>query len=297
MKKNNTYCEPFCIKEGYNFEIHYVSYTEQDPYSCFMHFHEVHELIVFEEIEGSFFYHQGKSELQDNDLVFTPALETHDFECSDRPKSWYIVQFLPSFLEEHGLAQAEAFFKYGMHLRLSEAHKDNIRQVVSWLHESYQADPFSDKSQSLLKLLLAWIAEVATPVKQPHTDSVARPMNDVRLEPILNLFRRNKSVDLSLNEAAELCHLSPSYFSRLFKSVFRYNYSEYSIRHRLYSAARLLCQSDYSVTDVSYELNFSSPSHFIALFKKQFGVTPKKYKKSFVERGSENQALAAEELP
>lgn len=55
MKKNNTYCEPFCIQQGYNFEIHHVNYDDEDPYSCFMHFHEVHELIVFEQIEGAFF--------------------------------------------------------------------------------------------------------------------------------------------------------------------------------------------------------------------------------------------------
>ena len=287
MKKNTTYCEPFCIKEGYNFEVHHVSYASEDPYSCFMHFHEVHELIIFEEIEGKFYYLQGESELADQDLVFTPALETHDFELSDRPKSWFIIQFLPSFLEENGLSQAESFFKYGMHLRLSDEHKGRIRQIAAWLQESYEQDPFSDKSQSLLRLLLSWVAEVAAPLKSPHAENVQRPLNDARLEPILNLFRRNRSVDLSLNEAADLCHLSPSYFSRLFKSVFRYNYSEYGIRHRLYSAARLLCQSNYSVTDVSYELNFSSPSHFIALFKKQFGVTPKKYKQGFVDRASD----------
>lgn len=293
MKKNNTYCEPFCIKEGYDFEAHYVSYEESDPYSCFMHFHEVHELIVFEEIEGKFFYHQGESELHDNDLVFTPALETHDFECSDRKKSWFIVQFLPSFLEEQGLSAAESFFKYGMHLRLEPEYKTQIRTVVGWLEESYRQDPFSEKSVSLLRLLLSWLAEVAKPVKSPHTDTLLKPNNDARLEPILDLFRRNASVDLSLNEAAALCHLSPSYFSRLFKSVFRYNYSEYGIRHRLYSAARLLSQGGSTVTDVSYELNFSSPSHFIALFKKQFGVTPKKYVKGFTERNTE----AAPKMP
>lgn len=284
LKKNNTYCEPFCIREGYAFEVHYVNYRDNDPYSCFMHFHEVHELIVFEEIEGLFFYHQGESKLEDHDLVFTPALETHDFECSERRKSWYIVQFLPSFLEESGLKSAESFFKYGMHLRLEDTEKQRVQLIVSWLLESYQQNPFSERSENLLKLLLTCIADAAKPVKAPFTDTVMRPNNDARLEPILDLFRRSKSVDLSLNEAAALCHLSPSYFSRLFKSVFRYNYSEYGIRHRLYSAARLLSQGGYSVTDVSYELNFSSPSHFIALFKKQFGVTPKKYIQSFSER-------------
>lgn len=131
MKKNKPYCEPFCIQQGYNFEVHHVSYSDNDPYSCFMHFHEVHELIVFEKIEGTFFYNQGESSLQDYDMVFTPALETHDFELSSRQKSWHIIQFLPSFLADNGLASAESFFKYGM---LEDARKimlDLIKQGLS----------------------------------------------------------------------------------------------------------------------------------------------------------------------
>lgn len=284
MKKSSIYCEPFCIQKGYNFEIHHVGYEDNDPYSCFMHFHEVHELIVFEQIEGTFFYNQGDSELQDYDMVFTPALETHDFELSDRKKSWHIIQFLPSFLEGAGLASAESFFKYGMHLRLPKSESKDLHKIVTWLMASYQRDPYSDKSQSLLRLLLTWLAEGAKPVQPPHTEAIQHSASYAKLEPVVNLFRHQRCVDLSLTDAADLCCLSPSYFSRLFKSVFRYNYSEYSIRHRLYSAARMLSQSEFSITDISYELNFSTPSHFIALFKKQFGITPKKYKVNIQQR-------------
>lgn len=217
-------------------------------------------------------------------MVFTPALETHDFELSKRKKSWHIIQFLPSFLESSGLASAESFFKFGMHLRMTKAESKDIHRVVIWLKESYQANPYSDKSQSLLRLLLTWLAESAKPVTPPHTQAIQHSTGYVKLEPIVNLFRHQKCVDHSLAEAAALCCLSPSYFSRLFKSVFRANYSEYGVRHRLYSAARMLSQSEYSVTDISYELSFSTPSHFIALFKKQFGVTPKQYKLNIQER-------------
>ncbi|BFM20263.1 helix-turn-helix transcriptional regulator [Gilvimarinus japonicus] len=286
MKKSNIYCEPFCIRQGQNFEVHHVVYNHGDPYSCFMHFHEVHELIVFEEIEGSFFYNQGESALNDYDLVFTPALETHDFELTERPKSWHIVQFLPSVLEDPKLAGAADFFRYGMHMRLPAERKAQVAQATHWLLQAYGENPFSEKSQLLLGLLLTCVAECATPVQSPHTQPLQRAAGFERLTPIINLFRHKRSVELSLKEAAELCHLSPSYFSRLFKSVFRYSYSEYGIRHRLYSAARLLVQSELSITDIAYELGFSSPSHFISLFKKQFGVTPKKYHDQVVVKGA-----------
>lgn len=271
------YCEPFCIKDGYQFEIHHVSYKQDDLYSCFMHFHEVHELIIFEEIQGDYYYNQGKSALVDNDIVFTPALETHNFELNNTNKSWFIIQFLPEFLIDNDLTEEASFFHQGLHLRLSKSELGAVSHQVKWLKQSYDENPHSNKSIVLLKLLIIWLAEHATPVKAPHTKSINTSTGYEKLAPIVDKFRYQNNVNLSLEEAANLCHLSPSYFSRLFKSVFRCNFSEYTIKHKLYSAARLLSQSHYSITDISYELNFSSPSHFIALFKKQFGTTPKKY--------------------
>lgn len=271
------YCEPFCIKDGYQFEIHHVSYKQDDLYSCFMHFHEVHELIIFEEIQGDYYYNQGKSALVDNDIVFTPALETHNFELNNTNKSWFIIQFLPEFLIDNDLTEEASFFHQGLHLRLSKSELEAVSHQVKWLKQSYDENPHSNKSIVLLKLLIIWLAEHATPVKAPHTKSINTSTGYEKLAPIVDKFRYQNNVNLSLEEAANLCHLSPSYFSRLFKSVFRCNFSEYTIKHKLYSAARLLSQSHYSITDISYELNFSSPSHFIALFKKQFGTTPKKY--------------------
>lgn len=284
MSKVNVYCEPFCIQQGFQFEIHHVGYQEDDGYSCFMHFHEVHELILFNEIEGSYFYSQGESKLVNNDIVFTPMLETHDFELSNKAKSWSIIQFLPEFLEQQGLEKEAAFLQQGMHLRLQPEQLAIVQQQVKWLQQSYSENPHSNKSLTLLKLLIIWLVEYAKPVTPPHTQPITLTKGYERLEPVVNLFRHQKSVELSLVEAAKLCHVSTSYFSRLFKNVFRCNFSEYTVRHKLYSAARMLSQQDMSITNISYELHFSNPSHFIALFKKQFGITPKKYKSELQKR-------------
>lgn len=278
MAKIQVYCEPFCIEESYQFEIHHVEYQQEDAYSCFMHFHEVHEFIIFEQIDGSYYYNQGESTLIDNDIVFTPALETHNFELSERPKSWYIIQFLPELFNETELQKVSSLFQQGQHLRLQDKDIAVVQQQVSWLYDCYQDNPLSGKSLTLLRLLIFWIAEHAQPVVSPNSVPITSSIGYGKLSPVIDLFRQSKSVELTLIEAAQLCHVSASHFSRMFKSIFRCNFSEYSLRHRLYSAARLISQTDNSITDISYELNFSSPSHFIAQFKKQFNTTPYKYR-------------------
>jgi len=282
--KNKVYCEPFCIKEGYQFEIHNVKYDENDAYSCFMHFHEVHEFIIFEQIEGIYYYNQGESELLDNDIVFTPALETHNFELSERPKSWYIIQFIPELFNEPELQKVSLLLQNGMQLRLEQEDIDIVQRQVKWLHQCYIANPLDGKSLLLLRLLILWIADHATPITVPNSTPLTSSQHYEKLSPVIDLFRQKPYVDMSLTEAAAMCFVSPSHFSRVFKRIFRCNYSEYSLNHKLYSAARLLSQTERSITEISYELNFSSPSYFIAQFKKHFNTTPYKYRADINKR-------------
>lgn len=284
VRKVQVYCEPFCIEKGYQFEIHNVQYEENDAYSCFLHFHEVHEFIIFEQIDGCYYYNQGESRLIDNDIVFTPALETHNFDLSERPKSWYIIQFLPELFNEVELQKASSLLQHGQHLRLPQKDIEIVQQMVKWLHQCYQNNPLSGESLMLLRLIILWIAEHSQAVTTPNSMPITSSIGYEKLSPAIDLFRQNKSVELTLTEAASLCHISPSHFSRMFKSIFRCNFSQYSLQHKLYSAARLISQSDKSMTEISYELNFSSPSHFISQFKKQFAVTPKKYRSEIKQK-------------
>ena len=280
----DVYCEPFNIERGYQFEIHQVSYQKNEQYSCFMHFHEVHEFIFFDEIDGSYFYNLGQTQLQSNDIVFTPALEAHDFKLSAHAKSWHIVQILPEFFDSAGLACCENFFKQGMHLRIPSEEKSNVEQLIKWLLESYKDNPNSQKSLTILKLLVLWISEHAKAVQKSEINTMNQTTGYERLMPVIDYFRQNEEVELTMVEAAVLCHMSPSHFSRQFKRVFRVSFSEYLLRHKLYQAARLLSRGKESITQISYNLHFSSPSHFISQFKKQFGNTPLQFQKSLFSK-------------
>tara|TARA_R110002012_G_scaffold255594_3_gene435610 strand:+ start:487 stop:1362 length:876 start_codon:yes stop_codon:yes gene_type:complete len=284
VKQQNVYCEPLCIAKEYLFDIQKVSYQDEEPYSCLMHFHEVHELIIFEDIQGSYFSSQGDSALQNNDIVLTPALEVHNYEIGPKAKSWYLIQFLPEVLDLPQFQSIKPLFNRGMHLRMDSKNTMIVQQQTRWLVECFEQQPRSEKSLALLSLLLLWIADQAQTVTQNSEHTLKQSQGFSRLLPVINLFKHDEYVNLTVGEAAEKCHLSTSHFSRLFKSVFRHTYANYILQHKLYHGARMLSQSKYSVTQISYEMEFSSPSHFIAHFKKYYGVTPYQYRSDINRR-------------
>ena len=86
---------------------------------------------------------------------------------------------------------------------------------------------------------------------------------------------------ISLEETAEHLKISTSYLSRLFKKETGTAFGEYVNKIKIEEAASLLLYTEYTDTEISNLLGFSSQSYFIKIFKKHTGTTPKKYKKQY----------------
>jgi AraC-like DNA-binding protein len=65
-----------------------------------------------------------------------------------------------------------------------------------------------------------------------------------------------------------------------FKEVYGNTVYGYVMDTRLNHARRMLDQGRLRVNEVAFEIGYQNPSHFIAAFKRKFGVTPKKYTKA-----------------
>ena len=96
---------------------------------------------------------------------------------------------------------------------------------------------------------------------------------------------------IMIEDAAEYLKISPAYLSRLFKAETGIAFSNYVSKTKAEEAANLLTFSEYTDSEISNLLGFSSQSYFIKIFKKYLGVTPKEYKKryKFPDFTKENQ--------
>jgi AraC-like DNA-binding protein len=81
--------------------------------------------------------------------------------------------------------------------------------------------------------------------------------------------------------AAEL-HLSPRYLSDLLKQETGKTAMDL-IQLRLISEAKnLLHKGEHTVAEIAYILGFENPPYFSRLFRKETGMSPKEYKRSFL---------------
>lgn len=90
--------------------------------------------------------------------------------------------------------------------------------------------------------------------------------------------------ELSIEEVAKMCFVTPAYFRRLFREYSGASPSEYRTRRKVERAKALMERTEISVEAVSDELAFSDPSYFCRVFKRVTGMSPSEYKK-IIERG------------
>jgi AraC family transcriptional regulator len=100
------------------------------------------------------------------------------------------------------------------------------------------------------------------------------------LQQVLDYINSYLDENLSLHELANLVHISPYYFARLFKQSTGMAPHQYVTKCRIKKATQLLTQQNLSVLEITQQVGFQSQSHFTTLFRRSLGVTPTEYRRS-----------------
>lgn len=89
---------------------------------------------------------------------------------------------------------------------------------------------------------------------------------------------------------SEKLHYDYTYLSNLFSEVKGITIEHYIISHKIERAKEMLIYNEHTLTEIAYQLHYSSVSHLSNQFKKVTGLTPSFFKKMKHKRliGREN---------
>ena len=168
------------------------------------------------------------------------------------------------------------------HLMISPEIKDTVKEQCEQLARVYAAE--IDKSESKITsqirkkiILLQFIHELWKKGFIVENNTSGR--NIVEKE-MVSYIQQNFTGKISLREFGVQFHLSEKYISRYFKEHFHITLSQYVTYLRLEHAKQMLQETDISVTEVAMQSGYQNISYFIRSFKKTYGVSPLKYRKS-----------------
>lgn len=130
------------------------------------------------------------------------------------------------------------------------------------------------------KLWVGPLPEIELQDEAGHRTAASAAIQDYRAEYTCRYVLAHYREDINRDSMAEAVHLSPGYFSNLFRSEVKMSFSDYLIQVRIENARRLLRRFDLSVEAISKECGFHSLAHFSRTFKDRCGLAPLKYRKN-----------------
>jgi AraC family transcriptional regulator, transcriptional activator of the genes for pyochelin and ferripyochelin receptors len=237
--------------------------------------------------QGQLIYNQGSYQLdgtEDQVLLLFNTQKELPIELSLDPGGW-VLSLLVTIEQLHAWFSSEAslipFFEGASHDKKYYS-QDEIRPALSIplnqlmqfsLHHSVEALYFKAKVLEILALYFNRTEE-ADLERCPY---LADDENVRKIRKAKDLLIAEMNEPPTLEVLAERISLPVGRLKEGFKQLYGDSVFGFLLDYKLDYARKLLLSQSYSVGEVAARVGYSTASHFIAAFKKKFGVTPKKY--------------------
>lgn len=158
------------------------------------------------------------------------------------------------------------------------AHNAVRRGIAAVFRSLFREDESASETAALAVELVRRIRQDFAGTDTARASASAETMT--RIEQVLRFVQKHWAEPITLAELAAQQFLSESYLSRLFHKCLDMTFTDYLVSVRLEHAEADLRKTQYSITQIAYQNGFKSTNAFIAYFRRRYGVTPGKYRKT-----------------
>lgn len=159
-----------------------------------------------------------------------------------------------------------------------------IKEILPLFDELVQPQSAFFRYLKLLEIL--YLLSVSNDYRTLSTTSYAKTDmtdNSRRIRKVKDHIAVNYAATLKLDELASMVGMTPTAFSRFFKTQTNQTLSDYIINLRLGHAIRNLVDTSMTCAEICYTCGFNNLSNFNRLFKKKKGCTPMEFREKYVK--------------
>lgn len=123
-----------------------------------------------------------------------------------------------------------------------------------------------------------WLLSAALAINRAMNQERANTMKQVIQEARQYIMDNYQDPELSVEKICRHLHMSPAYFSTMFKKETGQAYIAYLTEVRLNKAVELLNKTDDKTYVIAASVGYQEQNYFSYVFKKRFGVSPTKFR-------------------
>lgn len=157
-------------------------------------------------------------------------------------------------------------------LNLNNDDSDDILRMLDLLYkEIYDKDPYKQYYESIFKTVVLKIIKLSD-----ANNSLLRRQEvaiSFKQQVFLDFFKHK-----SATYYADKLAVSTNYLNRCVSAVFKKSTKQIILEVAIMHSQLLLVETNKTIANIAYELEFEDPSYFTRLFKKLVGITPTEYR-------------------
>lgn len=254
---------------------------------CEAHWHHYWEILY--QIEGETMIKVGSEEFhsKEGEVTIIGTDEIHATAKLSRKHTILVMQFeLSAVLPYIGTISEYQYFTHILfnnleekaHFRVTEEN-NQMQELLTKAFEEYEKKQVGYEIQIQAYLMQMFTFFIRNEyLKFPEIPEERKQALEKVKESILYV-ENNFSKSITLEEVAEVSSISIYNFCRTFKKATERTFVEYLNHIRLREAEKMLLTTNKSISDIAYDIGFSSVSYFNKMFKKKYGYPPFLYKK------------------
>lgn len=256
------------------------------------HFHPEYQLFLVLKGRGTRFIGDTMKPFKEGDLIFTgpnlPHVWRSDnsyFNKKDKnATSGIVIYFQQNFLgnmielKEEMEAVRYLFEKTKRGLEINGETKERVSLMMQDLLDL-------NGFKSIIHLLeilnvLATSSDIHTITNSAYVPSANKASTD-RMNNVYEYLMKNFNRKVGLEEISELVNMTPTSFSRYFKTRVNKSFSDFLKEIRITHACKLLQEENLNINQIAYECGFNTLSNFNKQFKEITDQSPLLYKREF----------------
>lgn len=149
-------------------------------------------------------------------------------------------------------------------------------ELVYRIAEAIVNETFT-QHMSYKDMILLKLNELAITLDRFTQDHTA-PNHAKNFEYVTNYITESYHNKIVFKDLAAQLNYSYDYFQHRFKELTGFSPQQYLIRQRIAAAENMLINESISCTEIAYRCGFSNSTQFSAIFKREKGISPKKYR-------------------
>lgn len=156
---------------------------------------------------------------------------------------------------------------------------ESVKSILSY---------FNNKELLSNKLLILKLKELITLLLQtenaPKVIEIMSNLFEKKTFEFKEIVKSHIFSSISIQELAQLTHMSLSSFKKEFNRIFNTSPQNYIIGKRIEKVAEALPNRSDSLSNIAYDCQFHTLAHMSKVFKSKYGVSPSEYRKNLSDK-------------